>query len=86
MANISLEELITAAELVEKGIPLPQDLDLALYHGSAIGGARPKALIDETNKKYIAKFSSSSDTYSVIKAEFIAMRLAKLCGLEVGQR
>lgn len=81
--SISLESLATAAELVEKGIPLPQDLDLALYHGSAIGGARPKALIDETNKKYIAKFSSSSDSYSVIKAEFIAMTLAKICGLDV---
>lgn len=81
--SISLEELVAAADLVEKGIPLPQDLDLALYHGSAIGGARPKALVEEAHTKYIAKFSSSSDTYSVIKAEFIAMRLAKLCGLDV---
>ena len=83
MDNITIEELITAAELIEKGIPLPQDLDLALYHGSAIGGARPKALIEESSKKYIAKFSSSSDSYSVIKAEYIAMRLAKICDLDV---
>lgn len=85
MENISLEALIMAADLVEKGIPLPPDLDLALYHGSAIGGARPKALIEDTDKKYIAKFSSSSDTYSVIKAEFIAMKLADICKLDVAK-
>ncbi len=60
-------------------------MDLALYHGSAIGGARPKVLIEDSNKKYIAKFSSSNDTYSVIKAEFIAMRLADICGINVAK-
>lgn len=85
MENVSLEELVTSAELVEKGTPLPPDLEIALYHGSAIGGARPKALVDDADKKYIAKFSSSSDTYSVIKAEFIAMKLASLCGLNAAR-
>ena len=33
--------------------------------------------------KYVAKFSSGSDLYNVVKAEFIAMRLAKLAGLNV---
>ena len=32
---------------------------------------------------HVAKFSSSDDTCSVIKAEFIAMRLADLAGLDV---
>lgn len=82
-STVTLEELMKAAEKVEKGIPLTRELDLALNHGSPIGGARPKALIEEDRKKYIAKFSSSSDTYSVIKAEFIAMRLARLAGLDV---
>jgi len=58
-------------------------LDQALFHGSSIGGARPKALIEQNNKKYVAKFSASSDLYSVVKAEFIAMRLAGLSGLDV---
>lgn len=81
--HATLEELLHSAEKVEKGIPLNQALDQALFHGSPIGGARPKALIDHTNKKYIAKFSSTSDLFSVIKAEFIAMRLAKLAGIDV---
>lgn len=81
--DISLEELIESAERVEKGIPLTPELDHALFHASSIGGARPKALIRNRQKKYIAKFSSGSDHYSIVRAEFIAMRLAALAGLDV---
>ena len=79
--NVSIEELIESAERVEKGMPLTPELDQALFHGSSIGGARPKALIQDHGKKYVAKFSSTTDLYSVVKAEFIAMRLARLAGL-----
>ncbi len=81
--NVSLEELIESAERVEQGVPLSPELDQALFHGSSIGGARPKALIEQDDTNYIAKFSSSDDLYSVVKAEFMAMRLAALCGLNV---
>ncbi|MFT5118305.1 MAG: serine/threonine-protein kinase HipA, partial [Kiritimatiellia bacterium] len=81
--NVSMEELVQSAERVERGVPLTPELDQALYHGSSIGGARPKALIEEGGKKYIAKFSATNDLYSVVKAEFIAMRLAKLAGINV---
>lgn len=81
--NVGLVELLESAERVEKGISLTPELDTALFHGSTIGGARPKALIEEQGIKYIAKFSSNSDLYSVVKVEFIAMRFAQLAGLNV---
>lgn len=81
--NVSLDELLAAAELVEKGIPLTPELGQALHHGTAIGGARPKALIEDSNKKYVAKFSATMDLHSVVKAEFIAMRLGTIAGLNV---
>lgn len=81
--NVSLEELQTSAQRVEQGLPLSSELDQALFHGSSIGGARPKALIESDGEKYIAKFSSSSDFHSVVKVEFVAMRLAALSGLNV---
>jgi serine/threonine-protein kinase HipA len=81
--NATLEELLESAERVEKGVPLTPELDQALFHGSSIGGARPKALIENQGKKYIAKFSSTTDLYSVVKAEYIAMKLAALSGLNV---
>ncbi len=84
--NASLDELIQFAERVEQGIPLTRELDYALHHGTPIGGARPKALIEERGrKKYIAKFSSTSDLYSVIKAEYIAMKLAKAVGINAAE-
>ncbi len=81
--NATLDELQQATEMVEDGVPLPPALAEALERGTAIGGARPKVLIDDDQRKYVAKFSSSTDTYSVVKGEFMAMRLARLCGLNV---
>ncbi len=82
-ANVPLGELLESAERVEKGVLLTSELDLALFHGSSLGGARPKVSIEDQNKKYIAKFSTGSDIYNVVKAEFVAMRLAKEVGLNV---
>jgi serine/threonine-protein kinase HipA len=81
--NASLDELSAAAERVEKGIPLTPELGQALLHGTSIGGARPKTTITSDDKKYVAKFSSQNDVYSVVKAEYIAMRLAGEAGLNV---
>lgn len=82
-AQASYKDLLEAADRVEKGLPLSSSLDQAINHGTSIGGARPKSLIDGNDRKLIAKFSSSKDVYSVVKAEFIAMRLAAMCGLNV---
>lgn len=81
--NVSLEELICSVERVEKGVPLTPELDRALFHGTSIGGARPKALIQDREDKHIAKFSVGTDIFNVVKAEFIAMRLARHAGLNV---
>lgn len=79
----SLEALLDAAERVEKGLPMPPELERALLHGTSLGGARPKAMIDDHHHKYVAKFSSSTDLYAVVKVEYVAMRLAALLGLNV---
>ena len=81
--QVSLEALLTAAQQVERGVPLSPELDQALLHGTSLGGARPKVLLDDGERKFIAKFSASNDLFSVVKAEFIAMRLARKVGLDV---
>jgi serine/threonine-protein kinase HipA len=80
-ATASLDDLLAAVADVERGVPLNPDLARALFHGSSIGGARPKVTIASGNEKYIAKFSSQNDVYSVVKAEYIAMRLAAEAGI-----
>jgi serine/threonine-protein kinase HipA len=78
----SLEDLQTAASCVDEGKALPPDLDRALLHGSSVGGARPKALLRDGGRRLIAKFSSSTDTYPLVKGEFLAMELARRAGLD----
>jgi serine/threonine-protein kinase HipA len=79
--NATFEELMSVAERVETGKPITADLDLALFHGSSIGGARPKAIIEDGARKLIAKFSSRDDVFNVVKGEFVAMRLASVVGI-----
>ncbi len=81
-SEASLKDLLQAADSVEKGVPLKPGLDAALLHGSSVGGARPKAMIVSDKKKYIAKFSSQNDVYNVVKAEYVAMRLAAEAGIK----
>ncbi|KQM81091.1 phosphatidylinositol kinase [Sphingomonas sp. Leaf23] len=79
----TLEELVQSAERVEAGIPLTPELDRALHHGSSLGGARPKALLTDGTTKYVAKFPAAGDVHNVVKAEYVAMRLAAKAGLNV---
>ena len=81
LGKATFEDLMRVAEDVEAGKPISTELDLALFHGSSIGGARPKAIIDDNKRKMIAKFSSRDDVYNVVKGEFIAMRLAGAVGI-----
>jgi serine/threonine-protein kinase HipA len=78
-----LEQLLVAADVVTAGKTLDPDLAQALVNGAPLGGARPKALIDDAGKKYLAKFSRSTDTFLWVQSEFVAMELASRCGLVV---
>ncbi|MDI9332558.1 MAG: type II toxin-antitoxin system HipA family toxin [Alphaproteobacteria bacterium] len=81
----TLDELLMAAKKVEQGVPLSPELAQAMLHGTSLGGARPKVLLNDGDRKFIAKFSASNDLYSVVKAEFMAMRLAHKVGLDVAK-
>jgi len=79
----SLEDLLIAAEAVETNTPLPPELEVALLHGTSIGGARPKALLQrEDGQLTIAKFSSSTDTSPIVRLEALAMSLAQQAGID----
>ena len=78
----TLDELTEASHRIDTGQALDPRLEMALLRGTSIGGARPKALLDD-GTALIAKFSSTSDTYPVVQGEFVAMTLAARCGLDV---
>lgn len=79
----TLDELTRAADLIESGRPLPEHLERALLYGTAIGGARPKALLADRDRQFIAKFSTTTDTYDVVGAEAASIYLAAQLGVPV---
>ena len=83
-SEASLENLVRAAEAFDRGEALPGDVEIALTHGSSIGGARPKVTL-AGDRPMIAKFSSQADPYPVVKGEAVAMELADRVGLRVAK-
>jgi serine/threonine-protein kinase HipA len=79
--HATLDELAEATARIDEDKELNEELMSVLLYGSAVGGARPKALVDDGSRKLIAKFSSSTDAYPIVKAEFVAMQLATHCGI-----
>lgn len=79
----SLDELNRAARTIDEGGILPAELAAALVDGTAMGGARPKALITDAGQQYIAKFSTSADILPVVGAEAVSLELARLVGVRV---
>lgn len=83
VSRASLAEMQDAADTLQSGGELPPELAEALLRGTSIGGARPKVLLDDGERKLIAKLGSTTDTYPVVKAEGVAMGLARRCGIDV---
>lgn len=83
VGEASLAEMQTAADKLQAGAELSPDLEMALLRGTSIGGARPKVLLDDGGRRLIAKLSSATDPYPVVKAEAVAMELARRVGLDV---
>lgn len=81
--TVTIEQLLSAAEAVEQNAPLPPELEQALLHGTSIGGARPKASMeDENHHPVIAKFSSTTDIHPMVCLEALGLSLARAAGIE----
>jgi len=82
-SSATLEQLMAAAADLEAGRVLPLPLAEALTRGTSIGGARPKVVLADAGRSLIAKFASATDIRPVVKAEGVAMELARRAGLNV---
>lgn len=80
--SATLEEMQQAAEAVEAG-EVPESLRHAVLRGTSIGGARPKASVDDGQRGWIAKFSQSWETEPSIQWEYAANVMAVSAGIDV---
>lgn len=83
-AETSLAELEAASTAIAAGRRVSQEaLQLAFEHGSSLGGARPKVLVADGGKEWIAKFGRAGDPLDIPRLEWACLRLARECGIDV---
>ena len=80
-----LVELITAAQAIEDGKPVPAHLLEQLDPGTSMGGARPKATIEDAQCLWLGKFPAKDDRCNLQRIEYATLDLARRCGLNVTQ-
>jgi len=77
---VQLADTIIADEEVEDGPAASQVADLMLL-GTSMGGARPKAVVEDKDGLWIAKFNRPDDKWNVARVEHAMLRLARECGI-----
>ena len=82
-----LEELVVLAEKFEKDpvAIVDDEFSMLFQAGSSPGGARPKALVDDKDGAFLAKFASVKDKLDVVGLEAAAMELGRWAGIETAE-
>lgn len=80
-----LEELIAAAQAIDEGKRVAAQLLEQLDPGTSLGGARPKATIEDDHGLWLGKFPARDDRCNLQRVEFATLDLARRCGLHVAQ-
>ena len=70
-----------ALNFEEDATSIDGEMALLFQAGSSPGGARPKALINDGERAYLAKFASIKDQFDVVALESAAMELARRAGV-----
>jgi serine/threonine-protein kinase HipA len=76
-----LADLVAAAEAVEEGKRLPAHVLEQLEPGTSMGGARPKATIEDGDRLWIGKFPEKADRCNLQRIEYATIELARRCGI-----
>ncbi len=87
--TIDLEKLQALADALVKDERLddpavPQVQDLLLI-GTAMGGARPKAVVQDEDGLWVAKFNRADDRWNNTRVEHAMLRLARACGITAAE-
>src|SRR5436190_6855650 len=84
--TLQLEELQSIAHRLIEDKPLrsaeAEQVQRLLLRGTTMGGARPKAVVEDDAGLWIAKFSHPKDPWNNARVERAMLVLAKACGLQ----
>ena len=88
-STLDLEKLQELAEaLVKDEIPADpeaQQVQDLLLLGTSMGGARPKAVVQDDDGLWMAKFNRPDDRWNNTRVEHAMLRLARKCGINVAE-
>ena len=89
--TIDLEELQRFADAIIADEDLPQggadaaQAQALMLQGTSMGGARPKAVVEDDDGLWIAKFNRDDDKWNHARAEHAMLCLARVCGINAAQ-
>mgnify|MGYP000867376079 FL=1 len=83
---LELEKMLASSRAVELGKESAQDLAYLRGKATSLGGMRPKcSILDENGYLALGKFPSVQDDRNVTRAEVLALKLARLAGIDAAQ-
>jgi serine/threonine-protein kinase HipA len=80
-----LADLIIADEDLPDGPEAEQAQKLMGGNGTSMGGARPKAVVEDDNGLWVAKLRHPEDKWNDARVEHAMLMLARECGLQVAE-
>ena len=88
--TIELERLQALVEIIIADEELPEGADAEQVQGlvgggTSMGGARPKAVVEDDNALWIAKFRHPEDKWNDARVEHAMLLLARECGLQTAE-
>lgn len=83
---LELEKILLASRAVEMSRETAEDLAYLQGKGTSLGGMRPKCtVLDEDGALSLGKFPSVNDVRAVTRGEVLALRVARLAGIDSAQ-
>lgn len=79
-----IADAILNEEVLPPGAATGQIEDLLLI-GTSMGGARPKAVVEDDEGLWLAKFNRSDDRWNHARVEHAMLRLARECGISAAE-
>jgi serine/threonine-protein kinase HipA len=88
--TIDLQKLQDFADRIIADEDLPQDPDAQqaqelMLEGTSMGGARPKAVVEDDGALWIAKFNQPDDKWNHARVERAMLELARACGVHAAE-
>ncbi len=88
--TLDLDKLIGLADAAMDGEKVPDGPDTGqvedlMLVGTSMGGARPKAVVEDEDGLWVAKFNRPDDKWNYARVEHAMLELARACGIQSAQ-